>query len=166
MASPLATLPKGIALQFNIRHLSRLSTGILPLFLLGGCVRPVPKAQCQQIRAVTDQARTQVRVFIEENTENSPYNPTLEQHLAQTYFGASRTIETLDLSNQTLKTLQIELVETYQEVSDYRFQSVELMALGERLTAAQAQQITTLHQQADETLAVTMQRLNEVCPED
>ena len=70
----------------------------------------------------------QIQEIYEGNRGGRGYNQGVERQIGRVYYDVSQVIDGLRLSNQRLQNIQFQLVEAYQQASDYRYQAADLIA--------------------------------------
>lgn len=148
---------------FRSRSLGRqsIAIGALVVVVLTGCT---PREECALINEALAEGNLRIQEINENNLGNAGYNQGIERQVGQIYFDISQVLDGLLVSNRRLQTTQFQLVEAYQQASDYRYQVAELIASNPEPSDQIKADIRTLQLDAEANVGVVTETLRKQCP--
>lgn len=151
---------------YSLLHLvakrrQRLSLSVLACFALTSCT---PREECLLINGAMAEGNLQIQEVYEGNRGGSGYNQGIERQVGRIYFDTAQVIDGLILSNRRLQTIQFQLVEGYQQASDYRYQAAELIASNPDPSDLIEADIRRLQLDPQETIGAVTETLRQQCP--
>lgn len=111
--------------QSIARYWQLLSLSALACLILVSCT---PQEDCALINSALADGNLQIQEIYEGNRGGRGYNQGVERQIGRVYYDVSQVIDGLRLSNQRLQDIQFQLVEAYQQASDYRYEAADLIA--------------------------------------
>ena len=139
----------------------RLSLSVLACLALTSCT---PQEECVLINGAMAEGNLQIQTVYEGNRGGSGYNQGIERQVGRIYFDTAQVLDGLTLSDQRLQTIQFQLVEGYQQASDYRYQAAELIASNPELSDLTEADIRRLQLDPQETIGAVTETLRQQCP--
>lgn len=148
---------------FSSRILGRQVVALSALagLVLAGCT---PQADCALINEALAEGNLRIQEINENNLGNAGYNQGIERQVGRIYFDISQVLDGLLISNRRLQTTQFQLVEAYQQASDYRYQAAELIASNSDPSAQIKADIRTLQLDSEANVGVVTETLRKQCP--
>ncbi|ESA37534.1 hypothetical protein N836_36550 [Leptolyngbya sp. Heron Island J] len=148
---------------FCSRSLGRqiLALGALVVVVLTGCT---PREECALINGALAEGNLRIQEINENNLGNAGYNQGIERQVGRIYFDISQVLDGLLLSNRRLQTIQFQLVEAYQQASDYRYQAAELIASNPEPSNQIKADIRTLQLDSEANVGEVTEALRKQCP--
>ena len=148
---------------FCSRALGRqiLAFSALSGLILTGCA---PREDCVLINAALVDGNSHIQGMNEGNLGDAGYNQGIERQVGRIYHDVAQVIDGLQISNQRLQTLQFELVEAYQQASDYRYQVAELIGSNPQPSTQIRADIRTLQLDSEANIGAATENLRRRCP--
>ena len=138
-----------------------LAFSAISSLLLTSCT---PSEDCVLINAALADGNLRIQEINEGNLGNTGYNQGIERQVGRIYHDVAQVIDGLQVSNQRLQTLQFELVEAYQQASDYRYQVAELIDSNPQPSTQIRADIRTLQLDSEANIGTATENLRRRCP--
>ncbi|MBX2864984.1 MAG: hypothetical protein KTR27_15640 [Leptolyngbyaceae cyanobacterium MAG.088] len=146
---------------YRSRSLSRQVLALSALFMLVGCA---PREECALINGALAEGNLRIQEINEGNLGSTGYNQGIERQVGRIYYDIAQIIDGLQLSNRRLQTVQFQLVEAYQQASDYRYQAAELISATPDPNAQLKADVRDLQLDSETNVEVVTQTLRKQCP--
>ncbi len=137
--------------------LSVLACGLV----LASCT---PQEECAAINGALADGNLRIQEIYEGNRGGPGYNQAIERQVGRVYYDISQVIDGLRLSNQSLQTIQFQLVEAYQQASDFRYQAADLIANNPERTPEIEAEIRQLQLDPQASIGDVTENLRQRCP--
>lgn len=143
----------------QLRQFLALSTAC---FVLAGCA---PREECAFLNDALVEGNLRLQEVNEGNLGGSGYNQGIERQVGRIYFDVSQVLDGLSISNQRLQAVQFQLVEAYQQASDYRYQAADLLSdVSDNPSAQVKTDIRQLHLDSEANIGTVTETLRKQCP--
>lgn len=123
-----------------------------------------PQEECAAINGALADGNLRIQEIYEGNRGGPGYNQGVERQVGRVYYDISQVIDGLRLSNQTLQTIQFQLVEAYQQASDYRYRAADLIADNSNPTPEIETEIRQLQLDPEANIGSVTDDLRKRCP--
>lgn len=143
---------------FNRRF---LALGTLICLVLTSCT---PREDCALLNGALADGNALIQEIYEGNRGGPGYNQGIERQVGRVYFDISQVIDGLLLSDRRLQTIQIDLVEAYQQASDYRYEAADLISNNPQPTDQLEADIRQLQLDPEATIGTITATLRKQCP--
>ncbi|MEM7064022.1 MAG: hypothetical protein AAF572_12770 [Cyanobacteria bacterium P01_B01_bin.77] len=139
-----------------------LSLSALACLVLASCA---PREDCAFLNDALLEGNLRLQEVNEGNLGGSGYNQAIERQVGRIYFDVSQVLDSLPISNQRLQTIQFQLVEVYQQASDYRYQAADLLSdVSDNPNTQVKADIRQLHLDSEENIGTITESLRKQCP--
>lgn len=145
--------------RYFIRQI--LALGALAIVVLTSCT---PREDCALINGALAEGNLRIQEINEGNLGGSGYNQGIERQVGRIYHDTSQIIDGLTLANRRLQTVQFQLVEAYQQASDYRYQAADLISSNPDPDAQLKSDIRQLQLDSEANVGVATDALRKQCP--
>ncbi|NEQ52726.1 MAG: hypothetical protein F6K11_21745 [Leptolyngbya sp. SIO3F4] len=135
--------------------------GTLIGFVLVSCA---PREDCSLLNGALAEGNLRIQEINEGNLSNTGYNQGIERQVGRIYFDISQVLDGLVVSDRKLRTIQFQLVEAYQQASDYRYQAAELIADQPNPDNQLKADIRALQLDSEANVGVAVDTLRKRCP--
>ena len=138
-----------------------LSLSVSAALILTSCT---PREDCSLINGALAEGNLRIQEINEGNLGGSDYNQGIERQIGRIYYDVSQVLDSLLISNRKLQTIQFQLVEVYQQASDYRYQAAELIASNPDPNDQIKTDVRTLQLDSEAQVGAVTENLREQCP--
>lgn len=147
----------------RFRRMNRpfLSLATAVCLMLTSCT---PREDCALINGALADGNSLIQELYEGNRGGPGYTQGIERQVGRVYFDISQVIDGLLLSDQRLQTIQISLVEAYQQASDYRYEAADLIANNPQPSDQVEADIRQLQLDPEENIGTIVATLRKRCP--
>ena len=147
---------------YRFRPLNRqcIALGAVCL-VLASCT---PREDCALINDALAEGNLRIQELYEGNRGGPGYNQGIERQVGRVYFDISQVIDGLLLSDRRLQTVQISLVEAYQQASDYRYEAADLISDNPNPNDQLEADIRQLQLDPEENIGAITATLRKHCP--
>ena len=146
--------------RFRPLHRQCIALGAV-CFVLISCT---PREDCALINGALAEGNLRIQEIYEGNRGGPGYNQGVERQVGRVYFDISQVIDGLLLSDRRLQTVQVSLVEAYQQASDYRYEAADLISDNPAPTDQLEADIRQLQLDPEETIGTITATLRKQCP--
>ncbi|MEL6334081.1 MAG: hypothetical protein AAFX51_08440 [Cyanobacteria bacterium J06636_28] len=148
---------------YRFRPLSRqyIALGAVCLVLTSSCT---PREDCALINGALAEGNLRIQEIYEGNRGGPGYNQGIERQVGRVYFDISQVIDGLLLSDRRLQTVQLSLVEAYQQASDYRYEAADLISDNPNPNDQLEADIRRLQLDPEENIGAITATLRKRCP--
>ncbi len=129
--------------------------------VLTGCT---PREDCALINGALAEGSLRIQEINEGNLGGSGYNQGIERQVGRIYYDISQVLDSLRLTNRQLQTVQFQLVEVYQQASDYRYQAAELISANPTPNAQLKADVRKLQLDSEANVGAVTETLRQQCP--
>lgn len=145
------------------RILSRqvVSLGVVTSLVLVGCT---PREDCSLLNGALAEGNLRIQEINEGNLGGTGYNQAIERQVGRIYYDVSQIIDGLLISNRSLQTVQFQLIEAYQQASDYRFRAAELIAGNPDPNSQIKADVRQLQLDSEADIGTITEALRKQCP--
>ncbi|NEP61422.1 MAG: hypothetical protein F6K31_31470 [Symploca sp. SIO2G7] len=146
-------------LDARLRQLLLLSA--LTGHILTSCT---PQADCALLNGALADGNLRIQEIYEGNRGGPGYNQGIERQVGRIYYDISQIVDGLRLSDKRLQTVQFQMVEAYQQASDYRYKAADEIANNPRPTDQIETQIRQLQLDPEANIGNITETLRKRCP--
>ncbi|MEA5462214.1 hypothetical protein [Leptothoe sp. PORK10 BA2] len=148
---------------YRFRRMNRQFLALSTLVCLG-LTSCTPREDCAFLNGALADGNSLIQELYEGNRGGPGYNQGIERQAGRVYFDISQVIDSLQLSDQRLKAIQISLVEAYQQASDNRYQAADLIANNPQPSDQVEADIRQLQLDSEENIGSITITLRKRCP--
>ncbi len=152
--------------MFNFYRSRPLRHQVLALSAVAGLILTgcMPREECALINGALAEGNLRIQEINEGNLGGSGYNQGIERQVGRIYYDISQVIDGLLLSNRQLQTVQFQLVEAYQQASDYRYQAAELISTNPEPNSQLKADVRKLQLDSEANVGTVTEVLRKQCP--